>query len=108
MKNIPSKIFLVVGEESDIEDINDFKSLDPEYVLWSEDRINSNDIEYIREKDNLIPSLETKNKELEGKLKGAKNKLEQIISFPIPETVEGLKNWSIQTAIVLVETLKTL
>jgi len=71
MKNIPSKIFLVVGEESDIEDINDFKSLDPEYVLWSEDRINSNDIEYIREKDNLIPSLETKNKELEGKLKEA-------------------------------------
>lgn len=48
IKNIPDKIFLVIGEENDISDLKDFKSLDYEYVLWSEDRINSTDIEYTR------------------------------------------------------------
>jgi hypothetical protein len=57
LKNIPNRIFLVIGEEDDIKDLKDFKSLDYEYVLWSEDRINSTDIEYILDKENKMHAI---------------------------------------------------
>jgi hypothetical protein len=45
MKNIPTKLFLVIGE--DVENEADFNDLDHEYVCWCQDRINKNDIEYV-------------------------------------------------------------
>ena len=44
MKNIPNKIYLQIGEktpkDADFEELNE--------VTWCQDRINDNDIEYVR------------------------------------------------------------
>jgi len=45
MKNIPTKLFLVIGE--DVENETDFNDLDHEYVSWCENKINENDVEYV-------------------------------------------------------------
>ena len=44
MKNIPNKIYLQVGDDIDLPD--DFKSLEPKFVTWCEDKINKNDLEF--------------------------------------------------------------
>ena len=46
MKNIPNIIYLNLGEDEDICDVKDFKTLVG--VTWSEEKINSGDIQYIR------------------------------------------------------------
>lgn len=47
MINVPEVIYLNIGEGGDETD--DFKELD---VTWCSDRINSNDIEYVRSTSN--------------------------------------------------------
>lgn len=47
MKNIPNKIYLQIGEETPKD--ADFKELDE--VTWCQDKINPNDIEYVRTKN---------------------------------------------------------
>ena len=49
MKNIPNKLFLVIGD--DAEDIDNFNNLDHEYVCWSKQRTDVNDIEYVHISD---------------------------------------------------------
>ncbi len=44
MKNVPEKIFLVLGDDE--KPPKDFNELDHEFVCWCQDRINKNDIEY--------------------------------------------------------------
>ena len=55
MKNLPEKIYLQVNPEK--EDAKDFKELHE--VTWCEDRINYNDIEYVR-KDKIHEYYEKK------------------------------------------------
>jgi hypothetical protein len=43
MKNVPEQIYLQIGEECDSEDFNELHE-----VTWSADRINDNDILYVR------------------------------------------------------------
>ena len=50
MKNIPSKIFLVVGDDVDNKK-DDFQELDHEFVTWSDNRIYETDIPYTKEVD---------------------------------------------------------
>lgn len=45
MKNIPSKLFLVIGTNEEQE--TDFNNLEHEYVCWSQDRTDETDIEYV-------------------------------------------------------------
>ena len=45
MKNIPSKLFLVIGTNEEQE--TDFNNLEHEYVCWSQDRTDESDIEYV-------------------------------------------------------------
>jgi hypothetical protein len=49
MKNIPNKLFLVIGD--DAEDIDNFNNLDHEYVCWSKQRTDVSDIEYVHISD---------------------------------------------------------
>lgn len=44
MKNIPDKIYLQIGEETPKD--ADFEELDE--VTWCQDRINDNDVEYVK------------------------------------------------------------
>ena len=53
MKNIPEKIYLQVDPEN--ENPNDFNDLHE--VTWCQDKINDNDIEYIR-KDKIEEYLD--------------------------------------------------
>lgn len=46
MKNLPDKIYLQVGEDINIDANTDFNSLTE--VTWCKDKINDNDIVYIR------------------------------------------------------------
>ena len=55
MNNIPSKIYLQIGEDCDCENFNKLHD-----VSWCKDKINENDIEYIRlvpEKRNSIINI---------------------------------------------------
>ena len=45
MKNVPQSIWLVLGE--DTSDVEDFKHLDGEYVLWADSKVFENDIQYV-------------------------------------------------------------
>ena len=46
MKNLPDKIYLQIGEDINIDSNTDFNTL--EEVTWCKDKINNNDIVYIR------------------------------------------------------------
>lgn len=46
MKNIPERIFLHLGDPDDLGDCDDFNELGG--VSWSDERINDNDVEYVR------------------------------------------------------------
>ena len=48
MKNVPKKIYLQIGEDADLEE--DFNELSNEDITWCKDKINDNDIEYVRVK----------------------------------------------------------
>jgi len=53
MKNIPEKIYLQIGDDSDVtigDEIPDFNELYHKAISWSSEQINSNDIEYILNK----------------------------------------------------------
>ena len=50
MKNIPNKIYLQIGEKTDLLYVEDFKELNE--MTWCEDRINDTDIVYYRKKKN--------------------------------------------------------
>lgn len=45
MKNIPTKIYLQLGDC--IENVEDFKELDEQSITWCEDKLFPNDLEYI-------------------------------------------------------------
>lgn len=47
MKNIPKKIYLVIGDDVDEKDFN---KLEHEFVTWCENRTAPNDIEYVKAK----------------------------------------------------------
>lgn len=46
-KNVPTKIFLQIGDDGDLPEDWDFKDSDVEYVTWCANRINETDIEYV-------------------------------------------------------------
>ena len=46
MKNLPDKIYLQIGEDINIDSNTDFNTL--KEVTWCKDKINNNDIVYIR------------------------------------------------------------
>ena len=46
MENIPERIFLHLGDPDDLGDCDDFNELG--MVSWSDERINDNDVEYVR------------------------------------------------------------
>jgi len=51
MENIPEKIYLQIGEDADVtidNSVNDFNDLYRGAITWSNERINDNDIEYVR------------------------------------------------------------
>lgn len=45
MRNVPKKIFIVIGDETNIKDDISFNELAG--VSWSSERINKTDIEYV-------------------------------------------------------------
>jgi hypothetical protein len=54
MENIPEKIYLQIGEDADVtidNSITDFNELFTSAITWSTDKINDNDIEYVRGQD---------------------------------------------------------
>lgn len=55
MKNIPKKIYLVIGLNNNDEKVEDFNELDPDNITWSEERIFDRDILFKRgtEENNL-------------------------------------------------------
>lgn len=47
MENVPEKIYLQIGENADIN-TNDFNELFNDAITWCPDKINENDIEFVR------------------------------------------------------------
>lgn len=54
MKNIPEKIYLHLGDPDDLGDRKDFNELGG--VGWSDERINENDVEYVRKDTDVVKS----------------------------------------------------
>lgn len=58
VKNIPEQIYLQIGEEIEMDDVEDFENIQNNYeITWCKDKINDNDIEYIH-KDKLLSEKE--------------------------------------------------
>ena len=61
VKNIPKNIYLQIGEEFEMDDVEDFNNIQNNFeITWCRDKINDNDIEYIH-KDELLSEEEIDN-----------------------------------------------
>lgn len=63
MRNIPNKIYLQIGEDAELA--VDYREFSRDDITWCEDRINDNDIEYVRSDMNVeeeCPACLRKNK----------------------------------------------
>lgn len=88
MKNLPQTIWLNIGEQADIKDAVSFKELTE--VTWSEHKISSGDVKYIREKiaNNRIRAINQSNLDL---VNEAISKFERTLHDG--DGIRILKNW---------------
>lgn len=95
MKNIPNKIYLNLGLQEDSADI-DFDELSE--VTWSKDKVDANDIEYVRKEP---VDWEARKFEL------VKTAMKAILSDPECEiTTDELANSCVSVADAIIEKMK--